>query len=84
MAIKISNEPIINDDRFIVSPTVQRITANKTLVRGYNYNSVSSCLIVNSGVVLTLEEGLSVFPFTPGSCLTIGSGQIVTAKSSNF
>jgi len=60
MAIKISGEPIINDDRFIVSPIVQKITANKTLVKGYQYRTASSALIIEPNVILTIEPQGSV------------------------
>ena len=60
MAIKISGEPIINDDRFIVSPIVQKITANKTLVKGYQYRTASSALIIGLDVTLTIEPQGSV------------------------
>lgn len=74
MAIKISNEPIINDDRFIVSPIIQRITS-KTLTKGYNYRTVSSLLFVEINSILTIEPQGNVGGFlVDGASLTIGDG----------
>lgn len=75
MAIKISGESIINDDRFIVSPSIQKIKTNTTLVRGYAYRTASNCLVVEPNVILTIEterDGNIDNNSKDGAVLTIG------------
>lgn len=86
MAIKISNEPIINDDRFIVSPTIQRITGTKTFARGYNYRTVSSCIMVENDSYLIIQPlgivgGVKKIE---GASLTIGDGAETRLQTNEY
>lgn len=96
MAIKISNEPVINDDRFIVSPVAQRISGSKTLTRGYNYTTVSPCIIIEIDTVLTIDifdlvtEGGYIpgtggeYPYIDGASLTIGNGVDALGRTAQY
>lgn len=86
MAIKISGEPIINDNRFIVSPNIQKITTNTILDNGYGYRTVSSSLIIVPNAILTIEpEGSAgVGLFVDGASLTINRGSDVAYATNQY